>query len=125
MITLAVESRVVAYEEGKELPHVFASVSTPLEVAQPLNNSPETINTFCEAINNNMVDLGEAFEDTFNETKPHDLLQKTYGMNVLDVQALLAIANAVAEGKARILASHITQRSSEDPAWYCIKVKKG
>lgn len=120
-IMLAVESRVVAYVDGVEAPHVFASVSTPIDVPQ-LDNSPNTVETFLTGIDKNHESLKAGFKLGFEGDGVLDLGQVTN--NTIDQNVLRNLLTALDNGKARILQSRFTRRDSSDPTWYCIQVKK-
>ncbi len=121
MPVITVESRVVAYQDGVELPHVFTSVSSPVEVEQ-IDNSPHTIDRVVqEGIVANATQLHDSFESCMKGT-PLDL--GNVSPNSIDQNVLRNLVKALDEGKARILQSRFTRRDSTDPTWYCIQVKK-
>jgi hypothetical protein len=118
--TFKVESRIVAYESGKELPHVFASVRSDVTLDQ-LDNSQLTVDAFDEGAKANGQELIRLLETVLHNEPPHLVDQLD---NVIDSSALRTILKAVDEGRARIVASCITNREPGDAVWYCIKVKK-
>ena len=121
-VTLTVESRVVAYTDTESLPHVFASVSIPVPL-DVLDDSQLTVDTISEAIALNTQQLDDLFESMLVEDKPYNH-SDTLVANDLDANALRLLLGQIDQGKVRILASHTSKRLTDDPVWYCVKVKR-
>jgi hypothetical protein len=124
-VTIVVESRIAAYpieNPAESLPHVFASVSIPVQLEE-LDNSQLTLDTVSQAIALNTERLDELFESTILNDHPSKNLE-TIGVNELDANALRLLLSLIDKGKVRIVASCTSVRESDDPLWYCIKVKK-
>jgi len=121
MVNLVVESRIVAYGNPNDLPHVFSSVSVPVELPQ-LDNSQNTLDAVSQAVALGTKHLDELFDSTIKNDTP--AVGGESGVNELDANSLRQLLALIDQGKVRIIASQNSKRQGNDPVWYCLKIKR-